>query len=318
MQPTKLPTMPSLKEQITVEPIDIDVDCYRSIVPPLCMGSLANWAYGGNILAIAVSAAYATVSPGQHMYSISGYFVRPASPLHTIICRVERVRDTRTFQTRHLRVLQTGGKGEDESEQLCLIASADFHIDEPAHTVMVDYTMSPQLPIPSVPVAGIPREKTLEPGLYSVLDQMMEIHPHGTSQRPRTTSEKETADPTTIISAERLRLRPETGTPEQANTEADRIAALAFYMDRGLAYIPANHSGYSLGQASACATLDFALRFVSHDVDLRKWHIGERQTIGAGNARALSEGRIFSMGGRLLASMTQTTILRRKKGVSRI
>jgi acyl-CoA thioesterase len=184
--------------------------------------------------------------------------------------------------------------------------------------VMVEYTASPRLPIPSVPIGETPREKTLEPGLYSVLDRMLEVHPHGTAQRPRQTSEKETADPTAIISAERLRLRPATGPTEQLNTEVDRIAALAFYMDRGLAYIPANHSGYSLGQASACATLDFALRLVSHDVDLREWHIGERQTIGAENARAFSEGRVYSMDGRLLASMTQTTILRGKKGVSRI
>ncbi|KAJ0420681.1 thioesterase-like superfamily-domain-containing protein [Aspergillus carlsbadensis] len=321
-RPTKTPLMPSLKAQITVEPIDGTTDCYRSIAPPICMGTLADWAYGGNILAIAVSAAYATVSPDQHLYSISGYFVRPASPLHPLICRVERVRDTRTFQTRHLRVFQTGGNSEGEgeggSEQLCLIATADFHIDEPAHMVMVEYTASPQLPTPSVPVAETPREKTLEPGLYSVLDTMMEIHPHGAALRIRKQSEKEEADPATIISAERLRLCPATGPTEQLNTEADQIAALAFYMDRGLAYIPANHSGYSLGQASACATLDFALRLVSHGIDLRDWHIGERQTVGAGNARALSEGRVFSMDGRLLANMAQTTILRAKKGVSKI
>lgn len=143
-----------------------------------------------------------------------------------------------------------------------------------------------------------------EPGLYRILDIMMELHPHRVSW-----NRKEVSD---IISAERLRVH------DGLNTVADRIAALAFYMDRGLAYILANHSGYSLSQAGACVTLDFALRVLSHKVDLQNWHISERQTCGAGNARALSEKRVFNDDSQLLASMMQTTILRARKGESRI
>ncbi|KAJ6137392.1 Thioesterase/thiol ester dehydrase-isomerase [Penicillium samsonianum] len=288
--------MASLKNQIAVE--SIDTDCYRSVAHPIPMGDLADWAYGGNILAIAVNAAYATVTAGQHLYSISGYFVRPASPSQKLICHVERIRDTRTFQTRHLRVVQSGEK----YEQLCLIATADFHVEEPGD--MVNYSIRPQLPVPSSPAAETEREKTQEPGLYRILDTIMELHPHRADWGGKVVSD--------IVSAERFRVHG------ALHTEADRIAALAFYMDRGLAYIPANHSGYSLSEASACATLDFALRILTHEVDLQNWHVSERQTYGAGNARALSEGRVFNGDGRLLASMTQKTILRAKKGTSRI
>jgi hypothetical protein len=55
--------MALLKDQISIELIG--TDCYRSVVPPIRMGDLADWAYGGNILAIAVNAAYATVTGGQ-------------------------------------------------------------------------------------------------------------------------------------------------------------------------------------------------------------------------------------------------------------
>jgi acyl-CoA thioesterase len=168
---------------------------------------------------------------------------------------------------------------------------------------MVKYSARPQLPIPSSPAAET-TEKTQEPGLYRILDTMMELHPHRADWDGKDVSD--------IVSAERFRVH------EALLTEADRIAALAFYMDRGLAYIPANHSGYSLSQASACATLDFALRILTHEVDLQNWHVSERQTYGAGNARAFSEGRVFNVDGRLLASMTQKTILRPKKGSSRI
>ncbi|KAL4921833.1 thioesterase-like superfamily-domain-containing protein [Aspergillus aurantiobrunneus] len=265
--------------------------------------ALADWAYGGNILAIAVAAAYATVTPGRHLHSISGHFVRPASPSQKLIYRVERIRDTRTFETRHLRVVQSGEK----SERLCLVATADFQTNEPADMVMVNYSARPQLPVPSAPAAETATEKTREPGLYSILDTMMELHPHKADR-----NRKGREDVPEMVSAERFRLHE----ARLLHTEAEHIAALALYMDRGLAYIPANHSGYSLAQASTCATLDFALRLLTNGADLQNWHIGERQSFGAGNARALSEGRVFDADGRLLASMVQTTILR--KGASRI
>jgi len=286
--------MISLKEQIAVQ--QISTDCYESVVPPIRMGDLADWAYGGNVLAIAVSAAYSTVTDGHHLYSINGYFVRPASRSKKLICRVERIRDTRTFITRHLRVFQ------GDSEHLCLIATADFHIDEPVD--MVKYSAHPQVPIPSSPAEEMAREQTQEPGLYKVLDKFFEVHPHSPKIGGKNTS--------AIISADRFRVN------ESLYTEAECMSALAFCMDRGLAYIPANHSGYTLDKASACATLDFALRFLTHEINVQDWHVSERQTCGARNARALSEGRVFNADGKLLASMTQKTILRPKTAESRI
>ncbi|OQE23175.1 hypothetical protein PENSTE_c009G01155 [Penicillium steckii] len=288
--------MPSLKEQIAVQ--QISKDCYESVVPPIRMGDLADWAYGGNILAIAVSAAYATVTKGHHLYSINGYFVRPASRFEKLICRVERIRDTRTFITRHLRVYQ----GQGDAEQLCLIATADFHVDEPVD--MVKYSAHPQVHIPIFSAEESPKERTQEQGLYRILDKFLEVYPHSPARDEK--------DVSAIVSADRFRVN------EPPYTEADRIAALAFYMDRGLAYIPANHSGYTLDMASACATLDFSLRFLTHEINLRDWNVSERQTCGARNARAFSEGRVFNAEGELLASMTQKTILRPKIGGSRI
>lgn len=287
--------MPSLRDQIAVKPVD---DHYVSILPPTRMGDLANWAYGGNILAVAVSAAYATISTGHHLYSISGHFVRPVSPLDKLICRVERIRDTRTFQTRHVRLYQNGPGGE----QLCLIATADFHIEESAE--MVRYSAHPHEQGILVGEPTIETTPTPETGLYRNIDPFMQVQP-----LPADLNKKEDSIPD-IISTERFRING------PLPTEADQIAALAFYMDRGLAYIPANHAGRSLLQASACATLDFALRLATHRFDLSDWHVSEKRTCRAGGARALSEGRVFG-GGRLLASMTQETILRPKE-VSRI
>ncbi len=284
-----------LKDQIAVKPLE---DHYVSVLPPTRMGDLADWAYGGNILAVAVSAAYATITTGHHLYSICGHFVRPASPSYKLICRVERIRDTRTFQTRHLRLYQNGPSGE----QLCLIATADFHIEESAE--LVNYSARPHEW--TSPPRTSKTESTSEHGLYRNIDPFTDV------QTLHTNSNNKEKDIPDIISAENFRING------PLPTEADQIAALAFYMDRGLAYIPANHAGRSLFDASACATLDFALRLATHRFDLGDWHNSEKRTCRAGGARAFSEGRVFGGDGRLLASMTQETILRPKRESARI
>ncbi|RAH86625.1 hypothetical protein BO86DRAFT_353145 [Aspergillus japonicus CBS 114.51] len=289
---SKATTMTTLQNQVAVEPLG--PDRYISLLPPTRMGDLADWVYGGNILAIAISAAYATTNPGHHLYSLTGHFVRPASPSLKLICQVERIRDTRIFQTRHLRVYQEGPTGE----QLCLLATADFHVEETLE--MVNYSARPQSAhFDAVPgaTAGIQ-----ESGLYKYINRYMEV------QALPATNRKSEGDITGIISAERFRLQTPLG------SEPAQLAALAFYMDRGLAYIPANHAGRSLLDASACATLDFALRVMTHRVDVGEWLVSEQQTCAAGGARAVSEGRVFDDGGSLVAVMTQTTILRPKLG----
>ncbi|PYI15967.1 hypothetical protein BO99DRAFT_391461 [Aspergillus violaceofuscus CBS 115571] len=289
---SKATTMTTLQNQVAVEPLG--PDRYISLLPPTRMGDLADWVYGGNILAIAISAAYATTNPGHHLYSLTGHFVRPASPSLKLICQVERIRDTRIFQTRHLRVYQEGPTGE----QLCLLATADFHVEETLE--MVNYSARPQSAhFDAVPgaTAGIQ-----ESGLYKYINRYMEV------QALPATNRKSEGDITGIISAERFRLQTPLG------SEPAQLAALAFYMDRGLAYIPANHAGRSLLEASACATLDFALRVMTHRVDVGEWLVSEQQTCAAGGARAVSEGRVFDDGGSLVAVMTQTTILRPKLG----
>lgn len=80
-------------------------------------------------------------------------------------------------------------------------------------------------------------------------------------------------------------------------------------MDKGLGYIPALHKGYHPSQASACASLDFSLRFFEHEFDLEDWNYTEQKNFVASHARAFNEGRVWESSGRILACMTQQTIL---------
>lgn len=295
--------MIALNQQIAVEALGPNL--YRSVMPPISMGVLASYAYGGNTLAVAVNSAYQTVQCSFHLYSICGHFVRAAKTDRRLICQLETARDTRTFQTRIIRVSQ---EADDGSDQLCLIALADFHIEEPRS--MVTYSTLPQtkLPLSNAGISPTAAQTTTEHGLYQNIERFLDMQPVtlAASTREEVEERKGPSSAPLKFSAEEFRVQM------PLRSEAEQMSALAFYMDKGLAYIPANHSGYPLTQASACATLDFSLRLFTHEIDLRRWHLTEVTTSVAGNARAFSEGRVWDGNGRLLASMTQQTLLRPK------
>ncbi|HVY86535.1 MAG TPA: acyl-CoA thioesterase domain-containing protein [Caulobacterales bacterium] len=64
--------------------------------------------YGGQMLAQALMAAAATVSPERSLHSAHCYFLRLGDPSTSIRYRVERLRDTRTFSNRLVRAEQDG------------------------------------------------------------------------------------------------------------------------------------------------------------------------------------------------------------------
>lgn len=289
----------TLNRQIGVEAIR--PGCYRSVVNPTRMGKLSSTAFGGNLLAIAVNSTYQTVSHLHHLYSICGHFLRPATTDRKLICEVQNVRDTRSFQTRVIRVSQ---EADDGSMRACLVASADFHVEEPAS--MVTYSVLPRSSDSATPVPVNTKSSAHHGyGLYKYIEKFTDVQPI-LFQEGDTDRIPETAP--SVISSERFRVRG------PLESQAEELSALAFYMDRGLAYIPADHSGYELLDASACATLDFALRIFRPQITLKNWHVSEQRTAVANNARAFSEGRVWDENGILVASMTQQTMLRPKPG----
>ncbi|KAI1046050.1 hypothetical protein LB505_013995 [Fusarium chuoi] len=66
----------------------------------------ARGVYGGQIMAQALLAGYETVTTEFMVHSIHGHFLKAAQPDISVIYRVERVRDTRSFATRMIRALQ--------------------------------------------------------------------------------------------------------------------------------------------------------------------------------------------------------------------
>ncbi|KAJ5155965.1 hypothetical protein N7492_008768 [Penicillium capsulatum] len=298
----------SMNRQVAVEVVGPGM--YRSVLRPARIGTFSPRVFGGNVLAIAVNAASYTTSTSHHLHSISGHFIRPAMTDRHLLCRVENIRSSKALETRLLRVFQ---EADDGSHILCLIASADFHIEEPRS--MVTYSTRPQtegVPDREITMLSESSDKgsAISHGLYRGIDALTDVESFPTNadnidheQRQQQLKQERPAPAPRKVAAEKFRVRG------PLETEAENVAALAFYMDKGIAYLPARHNGHDLFEAQACATLDFSLRF-----DLRQWHVMEQETIVAGNARAFGEGRVWDESGSLLASMTQQTLLRPKAG----
>ena len=295
-----------LKQQIAVEPLR--PGHFSSVENPTRLGSLSEYVFGGNTIAVAVKAAYQTVNDTYHLYSLCGHFIRPATTDRKLFCHVESIRDSKSFQTRQIRVSQAADGG---SNRLCLIAIADFHIEEPYSAVT--YSIPPETKSPSSKLRGKysapPPDASKNRKLYRDIEHFLDMRPildNDTSTENHKQNTRINSPPaaSSIITKEMFRA------PEPLDNEAEQVSALAFYADKGLAYIPAMHKGYDLRQASACATLEFSLRIFVHDLNLANWHLAEQKSFAAGNARAFSEGRIWNEDGHLVASMTQQTILR--------
>lgn len=162
---------------------------------------------------------------------------------------------------------------------------------------MALYSATPETATRKDDQSSVPQDRDINL-LYQNITRFTTAHP-----LPTPTSRLH--DAPSRISAERFHV------PTPLSSEAEQIAALAFHMDKGLAFIPVSHSGHMLSQVGACATLDFSMRLSTHRVDLSRWHTMEQKTIVAGNARALSEARVWDdVGGKLVGTMSQQTILR--------
>lgn len=98
---------------------------FESVSLPGRAGNLVPLAYGGCTSSVAVISAGHTVDQKKYNYvpySVTGYFLGPASLESKYECYVTPLRDTRSFATRHVVVKQRTKKGL----RSCLALTVDF------------------------------------------------------------------------------------------------------------------------------------------------------------------------------------------------
>jgi len=251
--------------------------------------------FGGQVLGQSLAAASLTVGADRPVHSMHAYFLLPGEHA-PIEYSVDRVRDGRSFTTRHVVARQ--------QERIIFEMSASFQT--------VDEGVEHQFTMPTVQGPE---------GLVSELDQRIALgdrlperwrikglEPHGIEYRRVEADDLLTPEVRPSESAIWMRAIA----PLPDNPVVHR-ALLAYASDHGLlraAMLPHGLSFIS-GQVRP-ASLDHAMWF-HRDFRMDDWLLYVLDSPSASGARGLCRGSLYSRDGRLVASTAQEGMLRVKR-----
>ena len=248
--------------------------------------------FGGQVLGQSLAAASLTVGADRPVHSMHAYFLLPGEHA-PIEYSVDRVRDGRSFTTRHVVARQ--------GERIIFEMSASFQT--------VDDGVEHQLAMPTVEGPE---------GLVSELDQRLALgdrlperwrikglEPHGIEYRRVEADDLLT--PIVRPSESAIWMRAIAPLPDDPVVHR---ALLAYASDHGLlraAMLPHGLSFMS-GQVRP-ASLDHAMWF-HRDFRMDDWLLYVLDSPSASGARGLCRGSLFTRDGRLVASTAQEGMLR--------
>ena len=299
----------------------IDTSRFESIHKPEKMGNLADVAFGGNTLAVAVNAALQNIPPGFFLYSALGNYLGPASTDRTLQCAVHDVRTTKTFATRHVELSQVQ---KDGKSRLCLFLSADFQAAEPA--TLLTYSRTPMMSYSTVqdsPTIEENRQDSLERGIVGEKTVRLHkeifgfcerfIHRRPCPEGLITQNLTGLARKGTPTAQDHLPLPARSSgdyfrSKHPLQTAAEHTVALAFVMDMGMLAL----TGVAMDEVRSQSSLEFALRVFTNHLDLNAWCLRELSTVVGGDGRTYNEAQVWDGSGKMLCNMTQQCLLRPK------
>ncbi|VWX58723.1 Acyl-CoA thioesterase 2 [Burkholderiales bacterium 8X] len=248
--------------------------------------------FGGQVLGQSLMAASLTVGAERPVHSMHAYFLLPGEHA-PIEYAVDRVRDGRSFTTRHVVARQR--------DRVIFEMSASFQT--------VDDGFEHQLAMPSEPGPdGLPSQLERRIALGDRLPEVWRdkgLRPQGIEFRPVHADDLMTPLPGPAESA--IWMRAVAPMPDEPILHR---ALLAYASDHSLLGIAARPHGLSFlsGQLRA-ASLDHAMWF-HRDFRMDDWLLYVVDSPSAGGARALCRGSVFTQDGRLVASVAQEGMIR--------
>lgn len=248
--------------------------------------------YGGQVIAQALTAAYATVSD-RLCHSLHAYFIRPGDPSRPVIYEVDPSRDGRSFTTRRVVAMQNGKQ--------ILSLSASFHAGESGWD---HQHQMPEVPSPS---KLEPRHEILLRNAFRLpQDRQHEF----ARPRPFEIREVEPRDPLTpekTNDVNHMWVRMEAA--KDAGPQLQHIL-MAYVSDFGLLGSSMRPHGLTFHNPQAMtASLDHAMWFHA-PVQFENWHLYSMDAPFTGQGRGFNRGSIYTEDGQLVASVAQEGLLR--------
>ncbi|PRZ31706.1 acyl-CoA thioesterase-2 [Antricoccus suffuscus] len=268
----------------------LELDLFRGKSPQLTMQRV----FGGQVAGQALIAAGRTVAEDRNVHSLHSYFLRPGDPEVPIIYQVDRVRDGRSFTTRHVEGIQHG--------KVIFTLSAQFQLQEKAVFEHGD-------PMPDVPdPESLPRFKEL-------------MAPYAGTFKPPQVDLPRPIDMRYVSTPPFAR----TGPGEPYNTiwiKADgklpddrlmHICALTYASDMTLLDSAMSPHGVSWARGEVVgASLDHAMWF-HRAFRADEWILYRSTSPSASGNRGFCTGQLWSQDGRLIASAVQEGVVRSTK-----
>ena len=271
-------------------------DLYRGPRQPGGVGHV----FGGQVVAQALQAAQRSVDPDKPAHSLHCYFMRPGSEDHSILYRVHRDFDGRSFATRRVVALQ------NDVPILTLTASFQRAAEGFHH----------QAPMPEVPGPDELRsEAELRESLRDqVPDKLRRFFLRARPIEVRPVSPRNWFAPTPAEPVQHSWLRTVAPLPDDP---ALHRAVLAYASDMtllGTSLLP--HGASWLTGAVQTASLDHAV-WLHALFSADDWLLYTTDSPWAGQSRGFNRGRFYTRDGRLVASVAQEGLVRPNKTNSR-
>jgi len=254
--------------------------------------------YGGQIVAQALRSAEITVKPGHVPHSLHAYFLRVGDAEEPVRFEVERLRDGRTFVARQVVARQSTGA--------ILNMSASFQA-QGAPTMDIQLAQIPAVgqPEDAKDVSWSPLfELRLVQGTDAGGTGWGGSHAGEGSGGPARAGEEDLHSSCSWIK----------WAADLGEEQAIHAAALAYASDSGPAWIA---ESLHAAQGSPAApwrpvSLDHAIWF-HRPFRCDQWLLVEASTGSLHQSRGLTQGRVFSRDGALVASVAQEVFLRRPR-----
>ncbi len=273
----------SIEQILDLEQLEVNI--YRGSVFSPESGFLQR-TFGGHVAGQSLVSAVRTVDPHFLVHSLHGYFLRPGDPTNPTVFLVERLRDGGSFCTRRVSAVQHG--------KTIFSMSASFQTDQEG--------INHQDPMPAAPPPeGLPGLQTFKVFEEAGFRQFEEWDVH-------------------IVPREQLQLLPGKASQQQVwfrhrdplpDDPVLHICALAYMSDLTLlGSAQVNHLDER--EHLQIASLDHAMWFM-RAFRADEWLLYDQSSPSACAGRALTQGKIFTQTGEMVAAVMQEGLTRHKR-----
>lgn len=242
--------------------------------------------YGGQVLAQSIVAAQRTVDPQRTAHSLHGYFLRPGDADKPITFSVDRIHDGRSFSTRRTQAFQDG------APIFSMIAS--FELESPG--------LEHELPMPD----GLPSPEELAPASMDADSERRNGWDRPVEHR-NIPSEAYGAVGDGRVLRHAVWMRTTRPIPDDP---ALHRAVLVYLTDMNVQETVLRAHGLTWSAPGLkLASLDHAMWW-HRDGRADEWMLYVQESPSARAGRGLTQGRIYSRDGVLLASVAQEIMVR--------